>query len=301
LEEILKEKRKNEEDIFEQDLYLQNLFFQVSNKMATFNFETAMKLPSLTDNKETEIRDFLDSVESYHDILKEESKVILLKYVIKAKIKGKAKTRLGAEYVATTFEELTTDLRSRCGAAESFEAVRAKLLVFKQGNMSLEEYADEVNLLADKLTNLEVSRQGAGSRNYVESMTKREALLVFKKGINEKLRTVVEAAQPGNIEEALMVASTIEMPQERKFERKPVTCHHCGKIGHKKPECYALKNNKEEKPLVCYACGKAGHRSFECKNKKISTQKIRNIDEQEHLNAQGPQEEESLGGQRFSV
>ena len=60
-------------------------------------------------------------------------------------------------------------------------------------------------------------------------------------------------------------------------------CNHCGKLGHKKADCWDLKNKKEkhqenkkkvqkDKSRVrCFKCGKLGHYASECKNDRESS------------------------------
>ena len=59
--------------------------------------------------------------------------------------------------------------------------------------------------------------------------------------------------------------------------------NHCGKFGHKKADCWDLKNKKEKHHEIekkvhkdkskvrCFKCGKLGHYANECKNDKDSS------------------------------
>ena len=60
-------------------------------------------------------------------------------------------------------------------------------------------------------------------------------------------------------------------------------CNHCGTFGHKKADCWDLKNKKEKhqenekkvqkdkSKVRCFKCGKLGHYANECKNDKESS------------------------------
>lgn len=133
-EEENKENGSEEESDEEEDhkeLILENLNINTKQtKMATFDYNAAQKLPTLViekeENREEKIRDFLNGIEFYHDLLKDEDKPNLVKFIIKCKIQGKALTELGT-ITTTDFKELKRQIKAKCGCKDSIEIIQTKL------------------------------------------------------------------------------------------------------------------------------------------------------------------------------
>lgn len=179
-----------------------------------FEFTTGLKLPILSaEGDAVALRDFVDIVESYYDTLSAEGKLGLISFVCKNRIQGKAKTRLGDVSNINTFAALKTALLAKCGAKETMETLHNKLSNLRQGKLELTAYAEELELLAMKLANLQIKEQNIAvdaEKTAVHNILKGHALLTFKRGVHSELKTVIEAARPKNLEEALAVATTAQ-------------------------------------------------------------------------------------------
>lgn len=177
-----------------------------------FNFETGLKLPTLSDDKdEFTLRDFIDTIKSYHSCLNDTGKKLLLEFVCLNRIQGKAKTRLGDLSHIKTFDALKNELYSRCGIRDTLESLHQKLSNTRQGNKSLSSYVEELDLLSARIATMQIKAQSItdpAAKLAVQNTIKSEALMSFKKGIHEELKVVVEAARPNSLEEALAVATS---------------------------------------------------------------------------------------------
>lgn len=180
-------------------------------KMSDFKFETGLKLPILQDDKEEMLlRDFLDTVESYWNLLNAEGKKELIKFVCLNKIQGKAKTKLGNTSLIDTFDKLKLELRSRCGIQETLESLYIKLGSARQGRKTLTEFVDELDLITSRIASLEIKEQkiADADQEIVRLTLKSQALRAFKRGVHDELKVVVEAARPKTLEDALGVATS---------------------------------------------------------------------------------------------
>jgi Zinc knuckle len=234
-------------------------FFQyIDNiKMAAYEYKEAKHLPELKDvRNNTSIRDFISTITAYHDELNEEGKVRLVQFLINAKILGTAKTKLGPGTAIATLAQLKTALYERCGSKETYESLREKLNDVQLRDGSLENMASDVNEIAERIMAIEVQRQGENAAPTIRSLVLRDALLIFKKRLPERLKLVVEAARPTSVEEALTVASAAA-------------------AGADKEEVALLWGEPSRKPnargkhnVICYNCQNKGHFANECRKKK---------------------------------
>lgn len=180
--------------------------------MANFSFETGLKLPSLSnDNDKMLLRDFLDTIESYHDTLDAAGKIALLKFVKLNRIQGKAKTRLGDLDAIDTLAKLKTTLMTQCGSAETIESLYGKLGSTQQGRRSLTQFVEDLDLICEKIVALEVTKQNITDdavKTAIKSTVKSQALQVFKRGIHDEYKVVVEAARPTSLADALSIATS---------------------------------------------------------------------------------------------
>jgi hypothetical protein len=237
-----KELEKTAEEI------LQNIaeLIEKETKMADFNIQTALKMPTLATVDSDDIRDFLNIIEAFNETIKTADRKVFIKFITRTKITGSAKTKLG-DSLAESFEELSQQIKSKCGSNETYESLRSKLNETTLGNKKLETFADELNSIAERLAAVEIEKQGGNqeTRTAIKNMAKRDALIAFKIGVPNHLRIVVEAARPNTMEDALAVASAatagrVTQKNEQVFYMD-TKCSYCSKPGHWVRDCRKKK------------------------------------------------------------
>ena len=89
-----------------------------------------------------------------------------------------------------------------------------------------------------------------------------------------------------NMKSSNIQSKNIKKGSKRKYFKR--RCNHYGKFGHKKADCWDLKNKKEKhqenkkyvqkdkSKVRCFKCGKLGHYENECKNDKDSSGDVKN-------------------------
>lgn len=177
--------------------------------MSNFDINIAQKIAPISEAKDVNVRDFLDEVESYHDMLNQNGKTALIAYIFKSKVKGQVKTKIG-DLTVETFDHLKTALNSRVRPENTQDKLYRKLVCSSQGKYSLTQYATHLEALTDQMSALFIQSnavQVEAEKRQVTTTFKMLSLLQFKLGVHDKYKTLLDAAKPTTLGEALATAS----------------------------------------------------------------------------------------------
>lgn len=163
--------------------------------MSAFDINVAMKIPSISEARDVNVRDFLDEVEAIHAILNNEGKTALINYVFKAKIKGQVKTKIGGLTIAS-FADLKTALNSRVKPENTQDKLYRKLVCSTQGKHSLTNFATYIESITDQMSALLIQSNAIadeGQKTQVCNTFKMLALMQFKVGVHDKYKTLLDS------------------------------------------------------------------------------------------------------------
>jgi hypothetical protein len=246
------EEKENQEEEEEQD--------EEENqeiKMVDFAYSEAKSLPELKQvRNDTEVRDFLAAVEGYYDVLNANGKTALVKFVVKTKILGSAKTKIGLAQNVMTLQGLKTLLNEKCGSTETSTSLLKRLNETSQGAVSVEKFAEEVSAIADRLSAIQIKTENIDNQEHIDIIKKLydgQALGQFKKGLRKEFQSAVCAARPSTMEDAILVATEMAAIALNKddeasvlnIKQNPVKCFRCNKDGHFARECRSTVQNNQ--------------------------------------------------------
>lgn len=192
---------------------------QIETQMAEFDLRTANGFESLESVEIKKINDFIAVAEFYYNTLTAAGKRTYLKFLTTCKIKGQAKTRFGdPEGDIATFEELKSRMSSNVAATETVAKLQGKLMALRQNRKTVDEFADQLNELSERLVAATLKEQENPSAETIaatRSIIQKTALNTFKMGCHEEVRIVVHAAKPATLAEATAVANESNLDSER--------------------------------------------------------------------------------------
>jgi len=263
--------------------YLELLFQDMGDD---YKYKEARGLPELGEVKShTTIRDFIATIKGYYDTLNEEGKRSLISFITNTKITGSVKTKIGNPLLHN-LTELKNLLNEKCGKAETEATLMKRLMEGRQGNETVEKFAEEISEITDKLTALKMRDLNlqAGEETTVRAVLGSQALAAFKKGLRAECQQAVCAAMPRTLEEAVTIASEMHALKEstgRVLQIKEMSCYNCGKKGHAARDCRApnlsrrfdanngqtRRRSENTSSSGCFICGRNNHRASACRNR----------------------------------
>lgn len=195
---------------------------QHTTKMAKFNYDTAIKLESLSEVDYDKAKDFIASVKTYHNTLDADGKKTLCNFVLSGKIKGAARTQIGDEAEAETLDEVKKLVFEAVLSSDVSESLQSQLISARQGRKSLNEYVATLESLADRLA-WAVSREQNLDIKITKEMAKKLALNQFKSGCHREVQNVVMSSRPKTLQEALRAAKASNLDEGENFSMNHFT------------------------------------------------------------------------------
>lgn len=182
------------------------------DKMAEkFDLKTAASLLPHMDGTEDSTRQLIDAIELYGELLDNDGKKSLIKYVLKVKFSQNAKMRLGQTY--TNINDLVQDMKNHLLSKKSAASLSTQLHSAKQGNKSIEEYANIIEQLLLDLTIAE-SDNNADAATILRQVNEKLALNAFSNGLkNNDLKTIIKSRNYDKLKDAVMAAKEEELVQ----------------------------------------------------------------------------------------
>ncbi|XP_050555355.1 uncharacterized protein LOC126911581 [Spodoptera frugiperda] len=176
------------------------------SKMAaeSFNLKTAIALLPIMTDKEQDTKRLIDSIQLYSSMINDNTKNLLIEFVLKTRLSEGAKLRLKASYA--TIDSLVTDMRTYLIQKKSAAAIQSQILNSNQERRSIEQFGNELEKLFVDLTIAQAD--GDDSKfNILRPINEKLAIKRFSDGLsNTRLSTIIASRQFTSLPEAIRTA-----------------------------------------------------------------------------------------------
>lgn len=198
-----------------------------------FSLKTVNSVVPDFDGNSSQLVDFLDCAKLYNDMLSDAGKVIFLNFLLKVKLKKRAKVAVTSEI--TTFDDFDVFMRARFRPRVTLATLQNELTSLRQEN-SVTDFASKIEELVSKMTQLQVIDHGDNNLKIIKSLNDVVALNALKMGASAEIKRVLLAAQVKSFTDGVSVALEAESGIRSSFSSgadssKQVSVVHRGRGG----------------------------------------------------------------------
>lgn len=174
-----------------------------------FDLRTAASLLPSTDGNEEATKQLIDAIELYSELIDENGKSLLIKYVLKTKLTQNAKLRLDSAY--NSVDNLLRDMKKCLLSQKSPAILSNQLHCVKQDGKTIDEYAKKVETLLFDLTTAQAEND-ATALGVLRKINEKIAINAFTNGLrNNELKTIVKARDYKCLKDAVTGAKEEEL------------------------------------------------------------------------------------------
>ncbi|CAD7090004.1 unnamed protein product [Hermetia illucens] len=181
--------------------------------MADFNLETAIKIIPIFDGKYKELEPFLTIVELLYTTLTTTGKTTLINFVTNVKLSATVRLSLCNASI-TDFNSLKSELLGKYKNNRTIPQIHSVLNSTYQNKSGVTVYKDKILSLVDELNQLQIQELGnqatLSEKKVITRMNETYALTIFKKGLNDQLKSTVFSARPTTFSDAVSLAQELE-------------------------------------------------------------------------------------------
>lgn len=181
---------------------------EMTTSLSDFDLRTAGQVVTEFNGTSTELNDFLDCSRWYHDSIKLADRPKFLEYLLKVKLKGKAKTALVE--APKSFEALEKLLKERFKPRATIGSLQNSLSALQQRAKDVSTFAADIEELVQRMTDLQVAEKGEDNREIIRSLNDTLALNVLKMGSNAHVKKVLLAGQVKTFTQGVSLALEAE-------------------------------------------------------------------------------------------